>query len=506
MSESSASHAELKISNQQGTRSANEKQPPSNSQSDADFAPGLEAAFPSEFPEGQCHLECVEGRIPSFVRGVYYLNGPARFGTKERPYQNWLDGDGMVCALSFAAGKVQLTNRYVRSTKFLTEQNSGVPVFRAFGTAFSGSRLNRANNGLESPVNVSVYPFSDRLLAFGEQGLPWELDPSTLATIGPFTFGGRLNEASPFSAHPKFDPHTHEMFNFGIFFSSHSPKLYLYCFDHDRLRFRKGCTLDYPCSVHDFALSTNYAVFYLSPYLLDINKLLQGNQAVIDSLRWEPGRGSKILILSRSRGEVVASIPNGDRYCLHLINAFEEGNNLNLDVLEFPEPIYPQYQPLPHLFRDVAMGCPTRLCIDLEKSQVRNRSYFEYCQAPDFPAIDPRRAMQPYEDFWMLGISPTGKQGRKFFDELVHANWKKPGVIDIYKVPATTYLGGEPVFIGDSSSDQGVVLCQEFAAHREQSYFLLFDAYHVSDGPIARIPLTQPLYLGFHAVFQAHCS
>jgi hypothetical protein len=35
---------------------------------------------------------------------------------------------------------------------------------------------------LASPVNVSVYPVAGRLLAFGEQGLPWELDPVTLET------------------------------------------------------------------------------------------------------------------------------------------------------------------------------------------------------------------------------------------------------------------------------------------------------------------------------------
>ena len=27
--------------------------------------------------------------------------------------------------------------------------------------------------------------------------------------------------------------------------------------------------MDWPCSLHDFAVSDNYAVFYLSPYILD---------------------------------------------------------------------------------------------------------------------------------------------------------------------------------------------------------------------------------------------
>ena len=467
-----------------------------------DFAPDIEAAFPAEFPECNCALACVEGQIPNFVHGVYYLNGPARFGFKDFRYQHWLDGDGMVSALHFDRDGVQFKNRYVQSTKLQAEQKAGEPLYRAFGTTFPGSRLNRANNGLESPVNVSVYPFGDRLLAFGEQGLPWELDPQTLETRGQFTFHGRLNDASPFSAHPKIDLHSGEMFNFGIFFSSHQPKLYLYCFGQEGLRYRKAVVLEYPCTVHDFTLSQNYAIFYISPYLLDIKRLLQGGATVMDSLSWEPERGSRLLVLSRNNGDLVASVPLGNRYCLHLINAFEKEDKLIIDVLEFDEPIYAQYQPLPHFFQDVSTGGPVRFSVDMQKQQVVNRVAIEYFQAPDFPAVDPRKATQPYEELWMLGISAAGNQGRKFFDQLVHANWTRPAHQDIYQAPRMSYLGGEPVFIGDPDSSQGVVLCQEFVAGEERSYFVLFDAHEVGKGPIARIPLNQALYLGFHATFR----
>ncbi len=329
--------------------------PPELEASDSiDFAPGIDGAFPVEFAEHDLTLDCVEGQIPAFVQGVYYLNGPAKFGSKDLFYHHWLDGDGMVCALRFDRNGIQLKTRYVQSAKFQAERDAGRPLFRAFGTGFPGSRLNRTNNGLESPVNVSVYPFGDHLLAFGEQGLPWELDRKTLATRGEFTFNGRLNAASPFAAHPKFDSDSGEMFNFGIFFSTQIPKLYFYCFGPEGLRYRKGVALEYPCSMHDFALSKNYAIFYVSPYLLDIRCLLREESTLMDSLSWEPERGSRLLILSRSNGDLKASIPIGNRYCLHLINAFEQENTLIVDLLEFDEPIYGQYQPLPNMFRS---GC-----------------------------------------------------------------------------------------------------------------------------------------------------
>ncbi|HEU4388553.1 MAG TPA: carotenoid oxygenase family protein [Blastocatellia bacterium] len=177
------------------------------------YAPLIERAFTLN-PAAQSYtIEEIEGRAPAFLRGTYFLNGPARFEYNGFKYRHWPDGDGMVCALCLDHEGIRFTNRFTRSNKFVAEEEAGQPLFRTFGTAFEGDQLKRSIM-LESPVNVSVYPCFGRLLAFGEQGLPWELDPLTLETRGPFTFGGAINEVTPFSAHPKFD--RGEMVNFGV--------------------------------------------------------------------------------------------------------------------------------------------------------------------------------------------------------------------------------------------------------------------------------------------------
>jgi carotenoid cleavage dioxygenase-like enzyme len=43
------------------------------------------------------------------------------------------------------------------------------------------------------------------------------------------------------------------------------------------------------------------------------------------------------------------------------------------------------------------------------------------------------------------------------------------------------------------------VICQDFDAEAVASSFLLFDAYHVAAGPVARLPLKHPVPLCFHA-------
>jgi carotenoid cleavage dioxygenase-like enzyme len=468
-----------------------------------DHAPLIERAFAAAPEESSYDLRRVEGEVPPFVRGTYYLNGPARFARGGRRYEHWLDGDGMVCSLRFGGGEgggVSFANRFVRSAKLCAEEEAGRPLFRAFGTGFESDLLKRKIM-LESPVNVSVYAYAGRLLAFGEQGLPVELDPLTLDTRGEFNFGGALNDVSPFAAHPKLDAETGELFNFGVAFSEREPLLHFYRFDaRARPVYRRRLRLDYPCSVHDFGLAPSYAVFYLSPNLLDMRSFVVEGRTLLDSLRWEPGRGSSLLVVARDTGDPVARVPVGSRHCLHLINCFEEGDLLTVDVLELERPIYDQYRVVPDLFTDVCEGRPVRFVVRPATGELVERRELAYALAPDFPSLDPRRAARAYEEFWMLGISAAGRPGRKFFDQLVHAGWG--GALDVYQPPPFHYLGGEPVFVPDPERDGGgAIICQLFDARRERSAFAVFDASDVAAGPLATLPLEGPIHLGFHASF-----
>lgn len=465
-----------------------------------DHAPGLERVFAIEPVEGRFEPE-VEGTIPAALSGSYYLNGPALFRCGEAAYRHWLDGDGLVTALHFEGGHVEVVHRYVGSTKHTEEEAAGRALFRTFGTAFEGDRLGRGM-GLEGPINVSVHPWAGTLLAFGEQSLPWELDPETLETRGEYRFGGRLNPISPLSAHPSIDRETGEMFNFGISYASREPVLHLYRFRDGLLESRHRVALPYPCTIHDFGLSHRYAVFFLSPYLMNVQGLLAGGQAVIDTLSWEPERGSFLKIVEREGGAVVATVPLPGRYCLHLANCFERGGTLVVDLLELDRPVYGEYQVIPDLFQDVAPGRPVRLTLDTESWEVLDRRELDYPYTPDFPAWDPRLATAECDDCWVLGISKSGRPGRKFFDELAHLTWKEGGAIETWKPAPGRYLGGEPIFLPDPGHEGlGWVICQEIDPEVPRTDFLLFEAFAIEKGPLARIRLPHAIPPGFHASF-----
>lgn len=468
----------------------------------ADHAPLLERAFFGfEAGEPSYAVTEIEGEIPAFLRGTYYLNGPSRFARDDFRYRHWLDGDGVVSSLRFEAAGVHFTHRFVRSTKWVEEEAAGKALYRTFGTSFDGDRLIRGI-ALASPVNVSVLPFAGTLLAFGEQGLPWELDPLTLETRGEFTFGRRLNGVSPFSAHPVVDFESGEMFNFGISFSATAPMLNLYRFSAEgSLADRWRVPIDAPRSVHDFTLSSRYAVFYLSPYLLDM-AALAGGETLMSSLTWEPERGSELLVVDRARGGKVTSLSIGSGYCLHLIGAFETGDLLMVDVVELERPVYDQYG-VPQLFTDVRRAQPVRYVVDMDGCRVVGKVGLEYRSMCDFPHIDPRLAMRDYRDFWVLGLSASELPGRKFFDQLVHCDWRRDRPAGIYQAPPRCYLGGEPVMVPDPSGERrGAVICQQFDAEANRGAFLIFDAFDVAAGPRAVLHLEAPVRLGFHAVFE----
>ena len=223
----------------------------------------------------------------------------------------------------------------------------------------------------------------------------------------------------------------------------------------------------------------------------------------MESLDWRPELGSNLLVMPRAGSSAAPFVmPAGNRYCLHFINCFEEGGILTVDLLELDEPVYKEYEPLPDVFSTVAPARPVRLVIDCESRTLVSRAEMDYALTPDFPSIDPHLLGKRYDDFWMLGISAAGKPGRKFFDELAHGSWPN-GATDVYRVPLGEYLGGEPAFAGNGAGDgkDGIVIVQHYAPATQTCEFLLFDAFAVHKGPIARLTLPGFTHPGFHSCF-----
>jgi carotenoid cleavage dioxygenase-like enzyme len=99
----------------------------------------------------------------------------------------------------------------------------------------------------------------------------------------------------------------------------------------------------------------------------------------------------------------------------------------------------------------------------------------------------------------MLGISPTGKLGRKFLDRLCRGDWEAGAVEEVYAPPEGCCLAGEPVYVAppgeDGRSEAGVVIVPEMDLNQGTTRFLVV----ASSGVTARIELGRMIHTCFHA-------
>ncbi|WVZ86629.1 hypothetical protein U9M48_033382 [Paspalum notatum var. saurae] len=144
-------------------------------------------------------LRVTEGAIPlDFPAGTYYLAGPGMFTDDHGSTVHPLDGHGYLRAFCFdAAGAgAYYSARYVETAAKREEHRAGGPgeswrfTHRGpFSVLQGGSRVGNVKV-MKNVANTSVLRWGGRLLCLWEGGEPYELDPRTLETIGPFDILG----------------------------------------------------------------------------------------------------------------------------------------------------------------------------------------------------------------------------------------------------------------------------------------------------------------------------
>jgi carotenoid cleavage oxygenase len=177
--------------------------------------------------------------------------------------------------------------------------------------------------------NTNVMPVAGRLVALTEGCHPYVLDED-LTTVGRADFGGSLPYG--LTAHPKLDPLTGELH--AIAYGWEAPRLLYHRICPEGVLVQtETIALPAPVSMHDFAVTEHHVLFLDQPAVFDLGAMATSGFPY----RWRPEHGARLGLLPRDgHGGDVRWIDAPLGYSFHLLNAFEVGRQLIVDLPLLP--------------------------------------------------------------------------------------------------------------------------------------------------------------------------
>ena len=448
--------------------------------------------------EHRYRLDDIEGEVPPRLRGTLFRNGPGRSSLGGKWFAHWFDGDGMIVAVRFDDQGIHFQNRYVATRNYRDEGQAGRILYRGFGKMVPGGLFANALRPLANVSNTSVVMEYGRLLSLWEGGPPMALDPADLRTLGMETFNGTVNA---FSAHPKVDPETGELFNFGLEYGARCVLM--------PYRLNKGIVsrlptvdLPYPVMNHDFVLTRSHLAFCLGPIVVASPlKVLLGLRSFDSTLHWDSGRPTLILIVRRDGSGKPRLIEADPFFQFHFANGYEEDGSLVMDLAR-----YPDYRTIGQALRTFwksswpsdGMASLTRLTLDLATGRVGARSY-EVGLANEFPTINPKLAARRHRYVYML-CNPADRLSG--LQQQIAKVDTETGAAELHDFAPDGYPG-EPLFIatGEDGEDDGVIVTLVFSSSRRRSQLVCLDARNPGAAPIFVARLKHHIPFGLHGTF-----
>ena len=458
--------------------------------------------FRSVATEYQDYRPSVEGTIPEWLSGTLIRNGPGRFEAGDRRVNHWFDGLSMLRRYAFADGKVWYSNRFLRSAAYADAVDGRLTG--QFGTDTRGWRRlfdTIRSVGLPEPTdnaNVHVARIDGEYVALTEAPRRVSFDPETLETHGEFAFTDDLPEHFT-AAHLVDDPRQGETIGFTTQFAR-TPQYHLYRVrDGSRRRERIG-SVDArgPAYIHDCSVTEHHVVLVESPLTISVLRTLSPfSRGPVDMFDWQPDEPTRVLLVDRDTGAVVADPTFDAAFTFHHVNAFvdAERDDVVVDLVEFPNADIVGALSLSSLdgrgFPDVPDGRLVRYRIDSARNEIqRSRLYDGGIELPRVPR------------------SRVGRQHRYAYGQATD----REGANGLVKVDCTaetatewwersTYVE-EPIPIqrpGGDAEDDGVVVAPALDVERERTDLLVFDAATLD--VVARAPLPHAEPFGFHGRF-----
>jgi len=451
----------------------------------------------------------VTGEIPAWLRGSLIRNGPGAFSVPGgSSVDHWFDGLAMPYRFTFdpgAAGEadtVHYRNRFLRTDAYQAATAGEFDGGFATGKTTLRERLAGLFTAPYDNANIIAERIGDEYLALTESPRRVEFDPDTLETTGRVEPDDDVPTGQLSCAHVKRDPATGAVVNVDTSFGR-TNRYHAYAWTESGARRHIGSVeTDEPAYMHSFALTPRYVVLTEFPLRLDPRRFLRpGRQPpFIEQFEWDPERGTRIVVMDRTTGAVVAEPVTDAVFGFHHVNAFERdgGREIVFDLETVPDATTIDSLYLENV-RAGEMGAIAgdieRFTVDLAASEtdageppVSRRTLFDGGSA--LPTVSPARWCRRHRYVYAMELdTPITEWARR----IVKIDTDDGGAVRSAD-DGGEYVG-EPVFVpapDGTAEDAGVVLTVALDTAAERSRLLVLDGETLDVRARAELPHAVP--------------
>lgn len=446
----------------------------------------------------------VEGEIPADIDGAFFRAVPDNAHAPMFEDDIALNADGMVARFNFERGAVDFDIRYVETERYLAEKEARRALFGRYRNPFTDDP---SVAGMDRTLaNTTPVWHAGRLFMTKEDGRGYEIDPHTLATAGKWDYYGAL-KSETFTAHPRLDPETGELFFFGYEAGGLCSDDIAYCIaDREgNLVSEQWFKQPYVATIHDFVITGKYAIWPIFPTTADLERLEAGgahwaHQQELESWIAIMPRYGKVEEMKWIKGPAGVS-------CFHEVNAYDADNGsggdlVHIDLCLTDTNAFQFMREAGGINRDQQslQGALTRWTIDMSQAEpaIEERPLGPPGDLPRVADADQGRA---YNRAWYLSMDPQG--GPPMLGGPVGVNFNcllriEPGNgrLTALGVPPGAAIS-EPAHVPSKDPDHGGWLLSvvdipngppgAVAPHDYLSELWVIEADQVENGPVAKV-------------------
>jgi carotenoid cleavage dioxygenase len=268
----------------------------------------------------------VQGQVPKDLNGAFIRLGgeflyPPLF-KDDAP----LNSDGYLSMFRFRNGVVDYKGRWVKTHRYQAQRAANRQLYGYYRNPFTDDPSVRdpSRPNLRTVSNTSPLIHAGKLFTLKEDGLPHQIDPRTLDTIGPYDFDGKW-KSETFTAHPKIDPVSGEMVSFGYEATGMATDdLFIYTIDKSgAVKHEMRVKVPYVSIIHDQAITQKHILIPFGGYVTSLERLKAGKV----HWGWDQTKPSMIGVLKRDGdGKDIRWFKGPERCMMHTFNAHDAGN------------------------------------------------------------------------------------------------------------------------------------------------------------------------------------